>query len=134
MVESMGPHQELSINDKNITFGLLEAGTCVADMACSFEGNASTTHCLQACFQQSGSEKDRPRSGRPRIATPCENRFISRRYSHVRGKGNFLLPVAICFYIRKFVPRSGDKRVIFGYVRKMDLCKKILIQAYTSLI
>ena len=76
MVESMGPRPELSINDKNITFGLLEAGTCVVDVACSFEGNASTTHYLQACFQQSGSEKVRPRAGRPRIATPREVRFM----------------------------------------------------------
>ena len=44
--------------------------------------------------------------------------LYSRRYSPVRGEGNSLLPVAICFYIRKFVPRSGDKRVIFGYVWK----------------
>ena len=48
---------------------------------------------------------------------------ISRRLSPVRGKGNSLLPVAICFYIRKFVPRSGGgggggKRAIIGYVWK----------------
>ena len=42
----------------------------------------------------------------------------SRRYSPVRGKGNSLLPVAICFYFRKFVPRSGGKRAIFEYVWK----------------
>ena len=44
--------------------------------------------------------------------------FSSRRYSPVRGKGNSLLPVAICFYFRKFVPRSGGKRAILGYVWK----------------
>ena len=44
--------------------------------------------------------------------------FTSRRYSPVRGKGNSLLPVAICFYFRKFVPRSGGKRAILGYVWK----------------
>ena len=80
----MSPRPELSINDKNITFGLLEAGTCVAYVACSFEGNASTTHCLQACFQQSGTEKDRPHSGRPRIAIPCENRFMVTSSLHTR--------------------------------------------------
>ena len=64
MVASMGCRPELSINDRNIAFGLLEAGTRVADVAHSFEGNESTIYCLQACFRQSGSEKDRPRSGR----------------------------------------------------------------------
>ena len=72
----MGRRPELSINDKNIAFGLLEAGTRVADVARSFEGNASTIYCMQACFRQSGSAKDRPRSGRPRIKTPRKVRFM----------------------------------------------------------
>ena len=59
----------------NIAFGLFEAGTLV-DVARSFEGNESIIYCLQACFQQSGSEKDRPRSGRPRITTSREVRFM----------------------------------------------------------
>ena len=57
-------------------FGLLEAGARVADVARSFEGNGGTFYCLQACFRQSGSEKDRPRSGRPRITIPREVRFM----------------------------------------------------------
>ena len=44
-----------------------EAGTRVADVARNFEGNESPIYCLHACFRQSGSEKDRPRSGRQRI-------------------------------------------------------------------
>ena len=76
MVASMGRHPELSINDRNSGFGLLEAGTRVADMARSFEGSESTIYCLQACFRQSGSEKDRPRSGRLRITTSREVRFM----------------------------------------------------------
>ena len=64
-------------------FGLLEAGTRVAEVAHSFEGNESTIYCLQACFRQSGSEKDIPRSGRPWITTPHKVRFMvtsSRRH------------------------------------------------------
>ena len=53
----MGPQPELSINDRNIAFGLLKAGTRVADVAHSFGGNESTIYCLQACFRQSGGEK-----------------------------------------------------------------------------
>ena len=48
----------------------------VADVAHSFEGNESTIYCLQACFPLSGSEKDRPCYGRPRITTPREVRFM----------------------------------------------------------
>ena len=80
----MGRRPELSINDRYIAFGLFEAGTL--DVARSFEGNESIIYCLQACFQQSGSEKDRPRSGRPPITTPREVRFMgtsSRCYRSV---------------------------------------------------
>ena len=43
----------------NIAFGLLDAVTYVAGVARSFGCNESTIYCLQACFQQSGSEKDK---------------------------------------------------------------------------
>ena len=76
MVASVGRRPELSINKRNIAFGLLEAGTRVADVARSFEGNESTINCLQAYFRQSGSEKDRPHFGRPRITTPRGVRFM----------------------------------------------------------
>ena len=72
----MGRRPELSINDRNIALGLLEAGTHVADVARSFEGNESTIYRLQARFRQTDSEKDIPRSGRPRITMPREVRFI----------------------------------------------------------
>ena len=76
MVASMDRRPELSINDRNIAFGLLEAGTRVPDVTRSFEGNESTIYCLQACFRQSCSDKDRSRSGRPPITTPREVRFM----------------------------------------------------------
>ena len=72
----MGRRPELSINDRNIAFGHHEAGTRFANVARSFEGNESTIYCLQACFRQSGSEKERPRSGRPRITPPREVRLM----------------------------------------------------------
>ena len=65
-----------SARDSRVAFGLLEAGTHVADVARNFEGNESTIYCLQPCFRQSGSEKDRPRSGRQWITTPREVRFM----------------------------------------------------------
>ena len=50
VLASMGHRPELSINDRNVAFGLLEAGTCVADVARGFEGKENTIYCLQACF------------------------------------------------------------------------------------
>ena len=38
----------------------------------------------------------------------------SKVHSPVWGKRNPLLPVAICFHIRKFVPRSGIKGPFWG--------------------
>ena len=43
---------------------------------------------------------------------------ISRVHYPEGGKGNHLLPVAICFHIRRFVSRLGGKRAIFGYLWK----------------
>ena len=46
VVASMGLRPEVYINDRNIAFELLEAGTRVADMARSFEGNEITINLL----------------------------------------------------------------------------------------
>ena len=56
--------------------GLLEAGTHVADVAPRFGYNERTIYRLQARFRQTGSEKDRPRSGRHQITTSREDKFI----------------------------------------------------------
>ena len=72
----MGRRPELSVNDRNIALGLLEAGTRVADVACCFGYNEHTIYRLQARLRQTGSEKDSTRSGRPQMTTPRENRFI----------------------------------------------------------
>ena len=69
----MGRRQELSIHDKNIAFGFQEAVKRVADVARSFEGIYIQ---FIVCKHVFNSEKDRPRSGRPGIAKPCELRFM----------------------------------------------------------
>ena len=62
----------LSTNYRNTTFGLLEAGTRVADLLRRFERNERTIH----RFRQSGSKDDKPPSGRPQITTPLEVKVI----------------------------------------------------------
>ena len=81
VVASMGRRPGLSINDRNIAFGLLEADTLVADVARPFRYIERTIYRLQARFHLAGSEMDSPRSG---ITTSREEMFIvtsSRRYS-----------------------------------------------------
>ena len=60
----------------NTAFGLLEAGTRVADVPRSFGRNERTIYRLQTRLRQSGSKNDKPRSLRPRITTPLEVRDI----------------------------------------------------------
>ena len=72
----MGRRPGLSINDRNIALGLLEAGMRAADVAGRFGCNERTIYRLQAHFRQTGSAKDRPRSGRPRKKTPHEDRYL----------------------------------------------------------
>ena len=66
----------LSTNYRNTAFGLLEAGSRVADKPRSFGCNERQTYGLQTRIRQSGSKNDKPRSGRPRITTPLEVRVI----------------------------------------------------------
>ena len=58
----------------------------------------------------------------------------STRYSPVRGKGNSLYLSQFVSILGNLYPDRGVKVPFWGMFRKMDLCKKILIQAYTSLI
>ena len=50
VVASMDRHPGQSINGINIAFGLLEADTLVADVACRFGCNERTIYCLLARF------------------------------------------------------------------------------------
>ena len=75
-VSSMGRRPGLSITDRNIALGLLEAGMRANDVAGRFGGNERTIYRLQARFRQTGSTKDRPHSGRPRKTTPREDRYL----------------------------------------------------------
>ena len=66
----------LSTNYRNTAFGLLEAGTRVADVPRSVGRNERPTYGLKTRIRQSGSKNDNPRSGRPRITTSLEVRVI----------------------------------------------------------
>ena len=64
--------------------GHLQAGQRQADVAHALNVSQSTISRLWNRFRQSGSTADAPRSGRPRVTTPAQDRFI--RLRHLRNR------------------------------------------------
>ena len=76
----------LSSDNRNNALGLCEAGVRAYDVARHFGVEERTVFRLLARFRVTGSVKDRPRSGRPRKATPREDRYIVTSSFHGRPK------------------------------------------------
>ena len=64
--------------------GHLQAGQRQTDVAHALNVSQSTISRLWNRFRQSGSTADAPRSGRPRVTTPAQDRFI--RLRHLRNR------------------------------------------------
>jgi transposase len=69
---------------RNIAIGRLQAGESQNEVARTLNVNQSTISRLWNRFQQAGSTNDRQRSGRSRITTPGEDRYI--RVFHLRNR------------------------------------------------
>jgi transposase len=69
---------------RNIAIGRLQAGESQSEVARTLNVNQSTISRLWNRFQQTGSTNDRRRSGRPRITTPGQDRYI--RVFHLRNR------------------------------------------------
>ena len=59
----------LSKHEKSDTFGMLQVGLCVTDIAQYYNCHPSTIKVLRDRYQSTGTVKDRHRPGQPRIAT-----------------------------------------------------------------
>ena len=68
----------------NFAIGRLQAGESQNEVARTLNVNQSTISRLWNRFQQTGSTNDRQRSGRPRITTPGQDRYI--RVFHLRNR------------------------------------------------
>ena len=66
----------MPINERNIAFGLLKGGSRAYDVARRFGCNERTIYRLQQHVGQTGSINDLPRSGRPRITTPRQDKYM----------------------------------------------------------
>uniref|UniRef100_A0AAZ3QHD6 Transposase Tc1-like domain-containing protein n=1 Tax=Oncorhynchus tshawytscha TaxID=74940 RepID=A0AAZ3QHD6_ONCTS len=63
---------------------MLQGGVRTADMARAINCNVCTVRRLRKRDRETGWAADRPRSGRPRVTTPAQNRYI--RTSHLRNR------------------------------------------------
>ena len=66
----------LSVADRNIAIGRLEAGESQSAVARHFNVHHSTINRLWHRYTRFHSTNDRPRSGRPRVTNPAQDRFI----------------------------------------------------------
>ena len=56
--------------------GMLQGGMITADVAQEINCNVRTVRCLRQRYRERGLTADRPSSGRPRVATPAQDRYI----------------------------------------------------------
>jgi len=66
----------LSNQDRAIAIGLLEANTLVEQVARRMGVSPNAIRKLRSKFQRTGEVKDLPRSGRPNVPTPGQDRLI----------------------------------------------------------
>ncbi|XP_071184961.1 uncharacterized protein [Salvelinus alpinus] len=64
--------------------GMLQGGMRTADVARAINCNVRTVKRLRQRYRETGRTADRPRSGRPRVTTPAQDRYI--RISHLRDR------------------------------------------------
>lgn len=65
---------------RNQAIGRLEAGESALDVARQFNVHISTIYRLQERYNATQTTDDRPRSGRPRVTTPRQDRQITRHH------------------------------------------------------
>ena len=68
--------------DRNIAIGRLEAGESQSSVARNFNVHHTTISRLWRRYNQLGTTRDRPRSGRPRVTNAAQDRYI--RVFHLR--------------------------------------------------
>ena len=64
--------------------GMLRGGMRTADVASAINCNVLTVRRLRQRYRETGWTADRPRSGRPRVTTPAQDRYILT--SHMRDR------------------------------------------------
>ena len=113
------PRLDNSSRDRAV--GMLELGASQADVARRFGVSRMTISRLWRRFQTTNSTADRPRSGRPRVTTPRQDRMI--RLRHLRNRTEPLLEFQD--YVESVAVQFNDVYPLQVYVhgaRTKDLC------------
>ena len=74
----------LSNLERARALGVLQGGQTVAEVAIRFNVSRSTIKRLRHRFRDTGDVKDRPRSGRPRVTTVRQERYIETTAARAR--------------------------------------------------
>ena len=74
----------LSENERNIALGMLMAGSTKRNIAATFGCSVSTVTRLEQRVNHTGSVKDRPRPGQPRVTTRRQDQQM--RVNHLRNR------------------------------------------------
>ena len=64
--------------------GMLPGGMRTADLARAIHFNVRTVRRLRQRYWEIGRKADRPRTGRPRVTTPAQDRYI--QISHLQDR------------------------------------------------
>ncbi|KAG2466452.1 FXL17 protein, partial [Polypterus senegalus] len=67
---------------------MLQGGMRTADVARAINCHVRTVRRLRQHYRETGRTADHPRSGRPRVTTPAQDRYI--RISHLRDRGIYM--------------------------------------------
>ena len=70
--------------ERNRAIGMANMGASQRQIARTFNCSQAAISNLLSRYQQTGQAQDRPRSGRPRVTTPAEDRYI--RTIHLRNR------------------------------------------------
>ena len=74
----------LNESDRWRAVGMIEAGVRHTDVARQFDVHRNTVDALWRRYQQFGTTRDRPRSGRPRVTSNRQDTYI--RVVHLRDR------------------------------------------------
>ena len=69
---------------RECALGMLQGGMRTADVDMAMNCNVRTVRRLRQRYRETGQTADHPRSGRPHVTTPAQDRYI--RTSHLRDR------------------------------------------------
>uniref|UniRef100_A0AAZ3QCE1 Transposase Tc1-like domain-containing protein n=1 Tax=Oncorhynchus tshawytscha TaxID=74940 RepID=A0AAZ3QCE1_ONCTS len=115
---------------RECALGRLQGGMRTADVARAKHGHVCTVRRLRQHYRETGWTADRPRSGRPRITTPAQDRYI--RTSPLRERYRMATTTA------RVTPGTHNPSISAQTVRnglreaRLRACRPVVRQVLTS--